>query len=64
VPCAGKQEAGPGGVVQSTPVQQVAVDTQVPSEQTFSSVVVRFVSQPSLSGEAELQSPHPAAQPV
>jgi hypothetical protein len=36
----------------------------VPSEQTFWLVVVRLVSQPSLSGEAELQSPQPAAQPV
>jgi hypothetical protein len=32
--------------------------------QAFSSAVVRFVSQPSLSGAPEVQSPHPAAQPV
>jgi hypothetical protein len=37
---------------------------QVPSAQAFSFVVVRFVSHPSLSGAAEVQSPHPAAQPV
>jgi hypothetical protein len=64
LPSAGKQATGPGGVVQSTPEQQVALGTQVPSEQTLSFAVVRFVSQPSPSGGAELQSPHPAAQPV
>jgi hypothetical protein len=50
--------------VQSIPVQQVAFDTQVPSAQSLSFVVVRFVSQPSLSGAPELQSAQPAAQPV
>jgi len=64
VPRAGKQAAGPGGVVQSMPEQHVAFGTHVPSEQTLSFVVVRFVSQPSPSGGPELQSPHPAAQPV
>jgi hypothetical protein len=46
------------------PVQHVAVDTHVPSEHNLSFAVVRFVSQPSLSGAPELQSPQLAAQPV
>jgi hypothetical protein len=55
---------GVGGALQSDAVQHVALGTHVPSAQAFSFAVVRFVSQPSLSGGAELQSPHPAAQPV
>jgi hypothetical protein len=64
VPWAGKHAAGPGGLVQSTPVQQAVFATHVPSEHTRSFAVTRFVSQPSLSGVAELQSAQPAAQPV
>jgi hypothetical protein len=56
--------AGVGGVEQSAAVQQVPLATHVPSAQAFSFTVVRLVSQPLLSGAAELQSPHPAAQPV
>jgi hypothetical protein len=55
---------GVGGVEQSAAEQHVPLATHVPSAQVFSFAVVRLVSQPSLSGEAELQSPHPAAQPV
>jgi hypothetical protein len=61
---AGKQAAGVGGAEQSAAEQHVPFATQVPSEQTFWFVLLTFVSQPSLSGAAELQSPHPAAQPV
>lgn len=53
-----------GGVVQSDAEQHVPLGTHVPSGQALSFAVLRFVSQPSLSGDAELQSPHPAAQPV
>ena len=50
--------------MQSAAEQHVPTVTHVPSEHAFWLVVVRFVSQPSVSGGAELQSPQPAAQPV
>src|ERR1700722_14668350 len=50
--------------MQSAEVQHAETATQVPSPHTFLPIPVRFVSHPSLSGEAALQSYHPVAQPA
>lgn len=59
-----KHALGPGGVVQSAAVQQLALGTHAPLAQTFLPVALRSVSQPFVSGAVLSQSAKPLAQPV